>query len=160
MGKERGNLEFLYQLGIIRPSILRYLMEVRNNIEHNDAQPPALGRCNELLDIMWYFLRATDIIVQRKCTSIEYNLDDTDYIVNLYIDVDDNIEIATHGILPEQLISNKPYNGSIKIAIDEYRNINEQENYLKINTGKVFKGKIQYDDYQLLSFLRKYFSTY
>jgi hypothetical protein len=58
--KSVGALERLEQLGLARPFLVRQLFELRNDIEHNDAQPPDLHRVRELVDLTWYFLRTTD----------------------------------------------------------------------------------------------------
>lgn len=53
-------LDQMAELGMVRPFLLQHLMEVRNQIEHADARPPNPRRCNELVDVLWYFLRSTD----------------------------------------------------------------------------------------------------
>lgn len=47
----KGYLEYLESLGLVRPYMLKQLMTIRNDIEHNDAQPPNVERCLELLDL-------------------------------------------------------------------------------------------------------------
>ena len=155
-----GTLEILEQLGIIRPTILRKLMEIRNNIEHNDSPPPNIEKCKELVDILWYFLRSTDTLVQKKCTSIEGTFDDTNYIINFYIDMSDGILITTNAVLPENLISLDQKANKIKILINEYRDIDSNEDYLQLDTGKVFKGRVVFEEHQMLLFLKQYFSIY
>ena len=36
-------------------------MDIRNEIEHEDAPPPPYVRARELLDMTWYFLRSTEV---------------------------------------------------------------------------------------------------
>ena len=55
-----GTLELLEQLELIKPSVLKRLLEVRNVIEHEDRPPPDKTACAELSEFTWYFLRATD----------------------------------------------------------------------------------------------------
>ncbi|WP_313260480.1 hypothetical protein [Lacrimispora sp.] len=62
--KAKGYLELLEQFDIVRPLIMKELLRIRNEIEHNDALPPNANRCQELVDIVWYFLKSTDSLVQ------------------------------------------------------------------------------------------------
>ncbi|HKX53478.1 MAG TPA: hypothetical protein VJM47_06715 [Nitrosospira sp.] len=70
--KQGGSLERLEQVGLARPFLIKQLFELRNDIEHKDAMPPGAKRTRELIDAVWYFLRATDA----ACKSIpcEFNL--------------------------------------------------------------------------------------
>jgi hypothetical protein len=58
--KQLGSLERLEQVGLARPFLIKQLLDVRNEIEHNDAAPPSATRARELVDATWYFLRTTD----------------------------------------------------------------------------------------------------
>lgn len=66
-------LEILETVGLVRPALLKYLLDVRNAIEHNDARPPSQKRCNELLDMVWYFLRSTDGITSEISDSVWFD---------------------------------------------------------------------------------------
>ena len=57
----KGYLQLLGALGIVRPFMLEQLMDIRNEIEHEDAPPPPYVRARELLDMTWYFLRSTEV---------------------------------------------------------------------------------------------------
>ena len=65
-------IEQLAFLGIVRPTMLSRLIEIRNMIEHEDAAPPTCDRCIELLDFVWYFLRSTDRAGICQPTEIEF----------------------------------------------------------------------------------------
>lgn len=58
--KTSKKLQQLELLGIVRPSLLSRLIEVRNAMEHTDADPPDGDRCIEFFDVVWYFLKSTD----------------------------------------------------------------------------------------------------
>jgi hypothetical protein len=64
--------EILEAVGLVRPALLKYLLDVRNAIEHNDARPPSQKRCTELLDMTWYFLRSTDGITREIAASVYF----------------------------------------------------------------------------------------
>lgn len=55
-----GALERLEQVGLVKPFLIKKLFELRNNVEHNDSDPPDAARLHELADVTWYFLKATD----------------------------------------------------------------------------------------------------
>ena len=46
----KDSLGYLETFGVIRSSLLKNLLDVRNEIEHNDVEPPSYERCVELLD--------------------------------------------------------------------------------------------------------------
>lgn len=64
LAKQDGIIEFLASVGVIRPLILEKILTIRNRIEHQDADPPNLNECLELVDFAWYFLRSTDELVR------------------------------------------------------------------------------------------------
>lgn len=51
-------------MGIVRPQMLQKLIAIRNAVEHEDADPPALEACEVFLEFVWYFLKSTDRMVQ------------------------------------------------------------------------------------------------
>jgi hypothetical protein len=68
--KPVGNLELLNYLGIVRPRMVQRLIEIRNAVEHQDADPPNEEACLDFLEFTWYFLRSTDLLVRRPIQSI------------------------------------------------------------------------------------------
>lgn len=58
--KPKGDLELLEYFGIIRPFMLRRLIDIRNFVEHQDSSPPPTSECLMFADLVWYFLRSTD----------------------------------------------------------------------------------------------------
>ncbi|MFJ7913908.1 MULTISPECIES: hypothetical protein [unclassified Lysinibacillus] len=61
--KPKGYMEILEIFGVVRPFLMKRLLTIRNGIEHNDEKPPSYERCIELLDVVWYFLKSTDLMV-------------------------------------------------------------------------------------------------
>lgn len=61
----KGSLERLEQVGLARPFVVKRLFNIRNDIEHRDAQPPTRAQIRELVDATWYFLRTTDYACKR-----------------------------------------------------------------------------------------------
>ena len=71
-------LEKLQDYGLVRPVIIKELLEVRNGIEHNDAAPPETPRCEFYVDVVWYFLKSTDTLVDMAVDSIVYEDDQSE----------------------------------------------------------------------------------
>ena len=61
--KPKYNLELLEYFGIIRPLMVKRLIDIRNLVEHEDSIPPPADECLMFADLVWYFLRSTDKIV-------------------------------------------------------------------------------------------------
>jgi|CXWL01.1.fsa_nt_gi hypothetical protein len=68
-----GRLEQLAFFGIVQPALLGRLLDIRNRVEHQDAEPPTIAACADFIDMVWYFLRSTDFLVRRAM--IELRLD-------------------------------------------------------------------------------------
>lgn len=86
--KPKRTIEQLEFFGVVRPTMLIQLIDVRNAIEHEDAPPPPYKRCLELLDFVWYFLRSTDRLATRLITDIYFHQPrakdyDTGYFVTI-----------------------------------------------------------------------------
>lgn len=64
--------------GIIRPLLLGQILDLRNRIEHQDELPPSDQRCAEWLDVVWYFLKSTDLLLRGGCNAISFDLDERD----------------------------------------------------------------------------------
>lgn len=62
--KPKGDLELLSEFGIIRPFMLKRLIDIRKIVEHQDSSPPAVDECMMFADLVWYFLRSTDGLVR------------------------------------------------------------------------------------------------
>ncbi|WP_436323333.1 hypothetical protein ACSEYT_06935 [Vibrio cidicii] len=82
-------------LGLIRPMVLNELIKVRNVIEHQDQTPPDKEKCIYYIDIVWYFLKSTDSLVDNIVKSVEY-LDDEDNVVTIDVNPGDNWVFRAH----------------------------------------------------------------
>ncbi|HEX3421127.1 MAG TPA: hypothetical protein VHT01_07845 [Candidatus Udaeobacter sp.] len=76
--KKRPYLEILAELGVARPSLIRGLLQIRNDVEYNDAAPPQVERCREFVDILWYLLRSTDAMLHTARTGLMLTPPDAD----------------------------------------------------------------------------------
>lgn len=69
-------LKTLERLGLLRPLILRELKAVRDAVEHEDDAHPDAEACRNYVDLVWYFLRSTDIFVSRPWDDVIRVLED------------------------------------------------------------------------------------
>jgi hypothetical protein len=77
--KPKYDLELLEYFGIIRPFMLKRLIDIRNMVEHQDTSPPPTDECLMFADLVWYFLRSTDGLVQDQLTSMMFVPPDSSY---------------------------------------------------------------------------------
>lgn len=68
--KGSKTLDRLERLEITRPRFLLSLRELRNVVEHDDSDVPDLARCHEFVDLIWLFLKSTDLIAMQKISDI------------------------------------------------------------------------------------------
>ena len=119
----KGVLQDLTLLGIIRPIMLRKLMEIRNNLEHNNTKPPNKDKCAELLEFVWYFLRTTDRLVRKIDSSILFqnnDVYDSKYWISLETGPSKEWEIKIRGWLSQKMIRKKEFSDSLNIELKKY----------------------------------------
>ena len=108
-------LEKLQDYGIVRPAIIKELLEVRNGIEHNDAAPPDGPSCAFYLDIVWYFLKSTDSLVDMAVDSIVYEDHQTESFIHLTVEPRENWKFKVSGTVIDSCLSNEPKTGDLKL---------------------------------------------
>ncbi|MGE8001334.1 hypothetical protein ACQKOF_22335 [Lysinibacillus sp. NPDC093190] len=99
-----------------------------DGIEHNNEKPPSYERCLELLDVVWYFLKSTDSMVQFAVKDLAFELDeesDKPYYFGLkYVQQERDIFII-NGKIPEKLIYDEPTPNSIKVVLGEVKGVKD-----------------------------------
>lgn len=145
--KPNGYLEILEKFGLVRPILLKKLMTVRNDIEHEDIKPPSYNQCKEYVDVVWYFLKSTTQIVSFKTTSIIFNKIDakgreTQYWISLEIKESgfDSVEIS--GWVPKSYIKSKADEGNL-LELDIIDIGTKEERWAK---GNLVSSKAIYHD--------------
>lgn len=168
--KPKGYLELLESFGIVRPFIMKNLLQIRNDIEHKDTKPPELNRCKELLDATWYFLKSTDNIVNMKKENFEFNFFDnegneTQYWFEIQLDFNCNTNFKLHGCFPKDMISYNEKDNFFNIEVIKFceYNKNEHLNLHKNNlsTDKFINGVVDLNsDFNCKRFYKKVINTY
>ena len=119
----KGYLEYLETFKLVRPLMLKKLMTIRNDIEHNDVEPPAMGRCLELLDLTWYFLKSTDSILSIQRSDLLFidltdEGEETQYSFSVRIDYDLNHQLKISGWFPPEYILEEETSEHSKIVVE------------------------------------------
>lgn len=119
--KPQRRLERLEYWGIIRPSMLKRLIDIRNAIEHEDEIPPEWDRCLEFVDFVWYFLRSTDSLCKQQVQEfmIENEVNHEFRWMNVKVDTND-WTIVVKGWCPAADFSFRETNNWIGIESVEY----------------------------------------
>jgi len=129
----KGYLELLEEYGLIKPFMIKKLMEIRNDIEHNDAKPPSKVRCRELHDITWYFLKSTDRLIYYITESFELNPHKKSKLSKKYggtLEIDNvTKDMKLRGWFPLEYLSEFKSENSIEIICST------------INNGEYWKNK-------------------
>ena len=107
--------EKLQDYGLVRPAIIKELLEVRNGIEHNDAAPPDPPRCEFYVDVVWYFLKSTDALVDMAVDSIVYEDDQSESALYLSVKPYDNWKFSVSGSVLDSFLLEDPKAGDLKL---------------------------------------------
>lgn len=138
--KSKDYLALLESIGIVRPIILKKLLEIRNNIEHADEVPPSSSSCRELTDVVWYFLKSSDHLVMRKTTNLNYSRDgfETNYFISTAIKDRSLNDVKINGWLPKShvRIDTKKL-GFIKIDVESFHTKSEWWSKSKLHEDKL-----------------------
>jgi hypothetical protein len=114
----RKALERLEYWGIIRPTMLRRLIDVRNAIEHEDAPAPDRERCFEFLDFVWYFLRSTDSLSKTMMEEFELSgSGEHDLVLTFHPNSDWKIELFGRLSSPSSLLSMTEVSDWIRVEV-------------------------------------------
>jgi hypothetical protein len=125
---KKQQLEKFQDYGLVRPAFLKALFDLRNLLEHEDIAPPTTEECNYYIDIVWYFLKSTDSLLNMKIDCIDFEqdgyIDDASNGVTISFKIKDCWDITVGGCLEEKLIS------STKV-----------ENWIYIPEFKIIEGR-------------------
>ncbi|GAA0378764.1 hypothetical protein [Bacillus horti] len=151
--RNKGYLEILEGFGLVRPYLMKNLLTIRNDIEHNDAEPPSKERCNEFLDIVWYFLRSTDPIVQIIKNSNQHTLYDeegneTHYGFGISITYESSTEFEISGWFYGDIVSDEPKDEYLTLQYKDmhtkkkWENTNFNYHHNKLDSDRWIRGNL------------------
>lgn len=117
-----GLLEFS---GLLRPIMLKKLIDIRNSVEHEDSSPPNTETCQVYLEFAWYFLRSTDPHTRLVRNPFTLTMDDgdEDYWAAFDLSPGENWLPKIRGWFPQEMVSNQPIDSwlSLKVRRTETR---------------------------------------
>lgn len=117
--KDKKIYKQLEEFGIVRPKLINEITEFRNNIEHNDKTPPPHKKCQDFLEICWYFLKATDLYVLYIKDSILFeNPKNNKYWVSVNFNFEKGWSASIRGWLTPTDISISDTSDFIKIRVE------------------------------------------
>jgi hypothetical protein len=117
----KGQLQILEAMGIARHRMVARLIDFRNQIEHGDEPPPESAACADLVEIVWYFLRSTDLLCLRMPTEVNFEFT-SDRMPPLGVEVrlnpDQAWDVSCRAALPAALLSVEPHEDWFQLSID------------------------------------------
>jgi len=149
--KPKGYMELLERLGIIRPFIMNNLCLIRNDIEHNYARPPSIERCLELLDVIWYFLKSTDPMVQIKKGDVYFEMCD-EYGFSLRNNFNNSEIYYIYGSFPTEYVYSEQKDNCFEIILGTFEFNNGDINFKyynksnDLNIDKSLSGRALFND--------------
>jgi hypothetical protein len=168
----------LSYLGIVRPKMVQRLIDIRNAVEHQDADPPIEEACLDFLEFTWYFLRSTDLLVRRPIHGIaldppEVELEAKYYGAGIVFKPDEDWIPKLKAWVVPAMLSPKPVDDwlSLKLEVIEKRGVLMARQGKPVDPmgwdterGKepddtFIEAEIRGPAHQLLRLYRKYFET-
>lgn len=121
-----GYLGLLEDLGVIRSSMLKKFMDIRNDIEHHDLSPPELSRCMEFSDLIWYLLKSTDEVVRVRRKQLFFKKNNSDlYNFTIEIDYAKSHALELNGWFSEEDIHETKTVNCTKLCVTAFRSIQD-----------------------------------
>jgi len=111
----KKTLDKFEELGLIRPNILSELIDIRNLIEHEETEPPSKEKCFFYIDIIWYFLKSTDSLVDDIIESFVYLSEDGNNRIVINIELSSPWIISASGKMHKQYFSNSQKRNTMEL---------------------------------------------
>ncbi|MFT3831523.1 MAG: hypothetical protein QM691_17645 [Opitutaceae bacterium] len=121
-GAKRPFVELLAEIGVVRPTFLKALLDARNDIEYRDRKPPPQKRCQELADALWYFLRSTDHIALQLRSDFQLTPTNKGFVEETYwlhfdIRYGSRFRLKANGWIPASLVSRSPRENWLEMQV-------------------------------------------
>lgn len=115
--KPKSQLDTMLDVGLIKPLMLRKIVEIRNGVQHNyKSTIPTKEECIELAEFAWYFLRSTDNIAKKKVRDVEISCGNDDYGCHSFYFYPGQKWLITASLeVPQELIQKKQIDGWLHI---------------------------------------------
>lgn len=150
---KKQTLEKFQDYGIVRPVLIKDLLEVRNLIEHEDAQPPAIGRCSYYVDIVWYFLKSTDSLVTMYIDALTYQEEGDNSSLEFQVSPLKGWAITVRGSVRKELLLAEQKPATIELCGLVSKKIKGTPNLVRISADVVMTDDL------VMKFAREYFGA-
>jgi hypothetical protein len=120
--KPSDTLLILESLGIIRSQMLQKLIDIRNAVEHEDANPPSHETCRIFSEFAWYFLKSTDRMVQQVNDSFELipvGPDEKYYGLTVDYGPEDNWRFKVWGWIKPEMLTTESQSGWLSLKLEK-----------------------------------------
>jgi hypothetical protein len=128
-------LEKLQEFGIVRAAIIKDLFDVRNLIEHDDSEPPELKQCRHYADVIWYFLKSTDTLVDLSYDEFRFLHEDHTQFVEVQVHYSNNWGIDINANLCPEYVLKSATQNTVSVTNSKSRRI-KRGNRMRCITGK------------------------
>lgn len=122
--KDSDYLSTLGDIGVIRPRLAKDLKVLRNKIEHQYSDPSGYEQCMDFLDIVWYFLKATDVYVLTRMISLEIETESNSSNMTLVFDYPD-WRFGVWGTIPAPNILKCPSSKALRVDATDIQRIGD-----------------------------------
>lgn len=138
----KAPLQRFREYGLVRPSLINDIMNIRNQIEHHDAPAPDRQACMHSVDIVWYFLKSTDELIRMSIDALEYIGDDgDDSVVNFEIAPPNGWKAVVRATIREELLQVNPVEGSLYLENVVVTDIGKKPGYLSLRADAVLTSE-------------------
>lgn len=132
----RSILRALVELQVIRPMMLKNIIDVRNAVEHQYASPPSPERCQELSEFTWYFLRSTDSLAQKINDGfVLKEIYESPYSVSYNASPENGWSQEISLRLPANLTFNEYTQDTFEVSLESYKSGDEHISWAKTIGG-------------------------
>lgn len=140
--KPKQKLELLEYYGIIRPFMLKRLIDIRNIVEHEDSSPPPVDECLMFADLVWYLLRSTDGLAKVQSDMVIFRPHDaTSGFFQLFLSFEESFaELEISALLPPSFINYAAHENWIKIESAKATDIYSGGELVRISVQGKVKG--------------------
>jgi hypothetical protein len=138
---------------IVLPLMRKVLTDVRNDVTHDFLKrPPDIGRCRELAEFTWYFLKSTDHLLSNAICGLEFD-DDTNNAGGVEFTVEPNTwKMELSGGINRNLFSLVEAGDNFRVVFGQHVSIQNNKVYFR-NAAAAASDNLMRD------FLKVYFSV-
>jgi hypothetical protein len=146
-------LEKFRDYGIVRPALIKDLLDVRNLIEHDDAKPPTTDRCSYYVDIVWYFLKSTDSLVTMHIDLLVYQEDGDNSSLEFQVRPPKGWAVTVRGRIRKELLLTTQEPATIELRDFVSKKIKGKSNLVSVSANVVMTADL------MTKFAREYFGA-